>query len=189
LIYQQIVLGEIDSRRAGAYLESSMRPDVHREIARLMAQLRRLVSIAVNKQLAVVGSSLHEYVVLMRLFEEQGEEAPQSELAYDAAIDPAAVSRLVRDMAQAGLVTTRQDEHDKRQRFVRLTAKGRTLVRTLSPIVDTTIEPYMAGLSDDEEQEFLRLLRKAHATVSKLAIDGEKQGSTEPPRPKRPSKR
>jgi DNA-binding MarR family transcriptional regulator len=162
-----------------------MRPDVHREIARLMAQLRRLCSIAVNKQLAVVGSSLHEYMVLMRLFEERDEEAPQSELAYDAAIDPAAVSRLVRDMAHAGLVTTRVDQTDKRQRFVRLTAKGRTLVRTLSPIVNTTIEPYMAGLTDAEGQEFLRLLRKAHATVAKVAVDGEKQTAlSEPARPK-----
>jgi MarR family transcriptional regulator, lower aerobic nicotinate degradation pathway regulator len=178
---QQIGMNAVDPRALGAYLGDSMRPDVHREIARLMAQLRRLVSIAINKQLAVVGSSLHEYVVLSRLFEEADEQAPQSELAYDAAIDPAAVSRLVRDMTEAGLVTTRVDETDKRQRFVRLTAKGRTLVRTLSPIVNTTLEPYMAGLSDEEEQEFLRLLRKAYATVAKVAVEREKQSAVSEP--------
>lgn len=161
-----------------------MRPDVHREIARLMAQMRRLCSNAANKQLAVVNSSLNEYMVLMRLSAENSEEAPQSELAYDAAIDPAAASRLVRDMTQAGLVTTRVDDLDKRQRFVRLTPKGRTLMRTLSPVVDSALEPYMKGLTEAEELEFLRLLRKAHDMVLAVAShhDDEREvASVEPP--------
>jgi DNA-binding MarR family transcriptional regulator len=157
----------LKSAAAGAILNALMRADAHREIARLLAQLRRYCAIAVNKQLSVVGSTLHEYIVLLRLSEEQ--EAPQSELAYDAAIDPAAVSRLVRDMMKEGLVTTHVDPKDKRQRFVRLTAKGQIKVRTLLPIVDSTMEPYMAGLNAQEEQQLLRLLRKAYANVSQVA--------------------
>jgi DNA-binding MarR family transcriptional regulator len=160
-----------------------MRSPVHREIARLLAKLRRYCATAVNKQLSVVGSSLHEYVILLRLFED--DEAPQSELAYDAAIDPAAVSRLVRDWTRAGVVTTRVDPTDKRQRFVKLTSKGQTLVRTLSPIVDNLLKPYMAGLTPAEEQEFLRLLRKAHDNAARVA--GELDGDVEaPPEARRP---
>lgn len=136
-----------------------------------MAKFRRYCTTAVNKQLSVVGSSLHEYAILVRLSED--DEAPQSELAYDAAIDPAAVSRLVRDLTRAGVVTTRVDPTDKRQRFVKLTPKGHTLVRTLSPIVDTVLKPYMAGLTPAEEQEFARLLRKAHDCAARVAGEGE----------------
>jgi MarR family transcriptional regulator, temperature-dependent positive regulator of motility len=136
-----------------------------------MAKFRRYCTTAVNKQLSVVGSSLHEFAILLRLSED--DEAPQSELAYDAAIDPAAVSRLVRDLTRAGLVTTRVDPTDKRQRFVKLTSKGQTLVRTLSPIVDNVLTPYMSGLSAPEEQEFLRLLRKAHDCAARIAGEGE----------------
>lgn len=150
-----------------------MRQAVHREIARLLAQFRRLCSAAVNKQLAIVGSSMTEFVVLMRLSEE--DEVPQSELPYDAAIDPAAVSRLIRDLARDGLVAARIDPTDKRQRFVKITAKGRTRVRTLSPIVDSTLAPYMAGLDVDEEQEFLRLLRKGYETVLRVAESEAKE--------------
>jgi DNA-binding MarR family transcriptional regulator len=150
-----------------------MRSPVHREIARLMAKFRRYCTTAVNKQLSVVGSSLHEYAILLRLSEE--EEAPQSELAYDAAIDPAAVSRLVRDLTRAGVVTTRVDPTDKRQRFVKLTQKGQTLVRTLSPIVDNVLKPYMSGLTPIEEQEFLHLLRKAHDNAALVAGEGEER--------------
>ncbi len=153
-----------------------MRQAVHREIARLLAQFRRLCSVAVNKRLAVVGSSMTEFVVLMRLSEE--EEVQQAELSYDAAIDPAAVSRLIRDMTKAGLVSARVDPTDKRQRFVKISAKGRTLVRTLSPIVDSTLAPYMAGLNVEEEQEFLRLLRKAYETVVQVA-EAESRGKAQ----------
>lgn len=155
-----------------------MRSDAHHEIARLLSQLRRYCSIAVNKQLAVVDASMHEYVVLLRLSEE--DEVPQSELPYDAAIDPAAVSRMIRDMVRAGLVATHVDPTDKRQRFVKITPKGRTLVRTLTPIVDTTLAPYLAGMTVAEEQEFLRLLRKAHSGVVAAA---QAEGEAPPPRP------
>jgi MarR family transcriptional regulator for hemolysin len=148
-----------------------MRSPLHREIARLLAKFRRYCTTAVNKQLVVVGSSLHEYAILLRLSED--EEAPQSELAYDAAIDPAAVSRLVRELTRTGAVTTRVDPTDKRQRFVKLTPKGHTLVRTLSPIVDNVLVPYMSGLTPPEEQEFLRLLRKAHDCAARVAGEGD----------------
>jgi DNA-binding MarR family transcriptional regulator len=162
-----------------------MRQAVHREIARLLAQLRRLCSVAVNKQLAVVGSTMHEFVVLVRLTEE--DEVQQSELSYEAAIDPAAVSRLIRDMTRAGLVSARVDPPDKRQRFVKISAKGRTLVRTLSPIVDSTLAPYMAGFDGEEEQNFLQLLRKAYETVVRVA-EGEAKDESAALRP-RPSSR
>jgi DNA-binding MarR family transcriptional regulator len=152
----------------------NMRQAVHREIARLLAQFRRLCSVAVNKQLAVVGSTMHEFVVLLRLSEE--DEVAQAELPYEAAIDPAAVSRLIRDLTRSGLVSSRVDPTDKRQRFVKISQKGRTLVRTLSPIVDSTLAPYMAGLNGEEEQEFLRLLRKAYETVAQVA---EREGGDE----------
>jgi DNA-binding MarR family transcriptional regulator len=133
---------------------------VHREITRLMTQLRRLCSLTVNKRLAVVGSNLHEYAVLFRLVHDA--EVPQHELAYDAAIDPAAVSRLVRAMASAGLVTTRVDPSDKRQRYVKLTSKGRTLERTLSPVIDDALRPLLSGLSASEERQMLELLERAY---------------------------
>lgn len=152
-----------------------MKPELHREVARLMAQMRRHCSVAVNKQLAVVGASLNEFAVLVRVSEET--DVPQSELAYDAAIDPAAVSRLIRDMTRAGTVTTRVDPSDKRQRFVNITPKGRTLVRTLAPIVDSTLAPFMAGLSAEEEEQFVLLLRKAYAAVLAV-VESEGKGES-----------
>jgi DNA-binding MarR family transcriptional regulator len=172
-----------------------MRHQVHREIARLMTQMRRLCSLTINKRLAVVGSSLHEYAVLFRLVEDR--EVPQHELAYDAAIDPAAVSRLVRDMVRTGLVTTRVDPTDKRQRFVKLTPRGRALERTLTPVVDAALQPLLSGLTSAEEQQFLGLLRRAydaavHAAAEIESAEAAKARETrtsDEPRPRKQPKR
>jgi DNA-binding MarR family transcriptional regulator len=156
-----------------------MRSEVHREISLLMTKMRRLCTMAVNKRLSLVGSSMHVYSVLFRLAHDA--EVPQHELAIDAAIDPAAASRLIREMAADGLVTTRVDPSDKRQRFVRVTAKGRTMEHTLKQIVDDALEPYMVGLSVEEEQQFVALLRKAHDAVISVA------SAEEPSRVRAPS--
>src|SRR5688500_1866795 len=103
---QSIACAPVFARRLRSG-SSRMRSELHREVARLLAQLRRICSVAINKQLAVVGASWNESAVLARVFDEN--DVPQSELAYDAAIDPAAVSRLIRDMMQAGTITTRVD--------------------------------------------------------------------------------
>lgn len=148
----------------------------------MITQMRRLCSLAVNKRLAVVGCSLHEYAVLFRLAHDS--EVPQHELAYDAAIDPAAVSRLVRAMVKGGLVTTRVDPADKRQRFVRATAKGRALERTLAPVVDAELEPLLSGLEPAEELQMVALLRKAYEHAAEAASHSEASELRAAPRQK-----
>jgi DNA-binding MarR family transcriptional regulator len=150
---------------------------VHREITQLVTQMRRLCSLTVNKRLNVVGCTLHEYAVLSRLAHEG--EVAQHELAFDAALDPAAVSRLVREMIESGLVTTRVSPQDRRQRYVKITHKGRALERTLSPVVDDALKPLLSGLSQPEERQFLDLLKRAHDH----AVNAQAQQDTpEPPR-------
>jgi DNA-binding MarR family transcriptional regulator len=153
-----------------------MQSPLHREITLLMTKIRRLASTAVNKRLSLVGTSMHEYRVLFRLAHD--ERVPQHELAFDAAMDRAAASRLLRDMTQTGLVTVEVDSADKRQRMVRLTHKGRTLERTLSPIVDEALSPYMGGLTAAEDRQFLALLRKACAACVAAARAEEEAEQT-----------
>jgi DNA-binding MarR family transcriptional regulator len=144
-----------------------------REISLLIAQMRRLTSASVNKRLAVVGTSLAAYKVLVRLAHDP--EAPQHELASDAAMDPAAVSRLIQGLVRDAYVTTRIDPTDKRQRFVKLTRKGRELERSLSPIVDAAFEPFGRVLTEREQQQLVAIMRKACDGVSRVA--NEFQGS------------
>jgi DNA-binding MarR family transcriptional regulator len=151
-----------------------------REIALLIAKMRRLSSASVHKRLSAVGMSLPTYKVLMHLTQE--DEVPQHELAWDAAMDPGALSRLIRSLLDDGLVTTRVDPADKRQRFVRITRKGRELERSLSPMVDAALHAYDSILSDEEQRTLIALLSKAYAGVERIELEARApEARSEPP--------
>jgi DNA-binding MarR family transcriptional regulator len=170
-----------------------MADDAFREIAMLMTHMRRLTSVSVNKRLSAVGMSLAAYKVLFRLVHDR--EVLQHELAWDAAMDPAAVSRLIRGMLDDGIVETRVDPADKRQRFVRLTAKGRELERSLSPIVDAAFAPFSRVLTSAEQNALVTILRKASAGVALVAQEaqasehGEAREAGQPAASARPARR
>jgi DNA-binding MarR family transcriptional regulator len=162
-----------------------MRPQLHREFSHLMAQMRRLGTTAVNQRLALVGTSLYEYKVLMLLVNEP--EVTQHEVVFDCAMDKAAVSRLIRTFTEQGLVTVRVHPDDKRQRLLKITPKGRAKEAMLAPIVDDALAPFMVGLSDDEGQELLRLMRKAYngclqASREQAVLEGRGAGTSTYPR-------
>jgi len=157
-----------------------MRSPTHREISLLISHMRRIATAACNRRLALVNSSMPAYLVLFHLSHD--EEASQHELATDLGMDRAGVSRLVQDMSRRGYVQVRTDPADKRQRFVRITAKGRKLEVTLSPIVDQVLAPFSSGLTETEEGELLRLLRKAHtACVNAAQLDESAARATRKP--------
>jgi DNA-binding MarR family transcriptional regulator len=137
-----------------------------REISLLIAQMRRLTSASLSKRLAIVGTSLPAYKVLFHLMQEQ--EASQHELAADASMDPAAISRLIQTMVRDGYVTTRVHPTDKRQRFVKLTRRGRELEQSLSVLVDAAFEPFSRVLTEREQQQLLAIMRKACDGVNRV---------------------
>ncbi len=146
-----------------------MSTENYREISLLMGRMRRLGSLAANQRLSVVGSSLYEYKVLLRLVHDT--EVAQHELAFDAAMDKAAVSRLIRTLEAQGIVSVRVHPSDRRQRLVKLTKKGRAKEAMLAPILDEALAPFMGGLTEREEAEFLRLLRKACDACTRAASE------------------
>jgi MarR family transcriptional regulator for hemolysin len=152
-----------------------------REVSLLIAQMRRISSVLVNKRLSAVGVTLPVYKVVLQLANIR--EVLQHELAYEAAMDPAALSRLIAGMVKNGLVDTRVDPQDKRQRFVRLTRKGQELERSLSPIVDAALKPYQSLLTAKEQSQLVAILRKACDGVTRIAQEAQasEQKSLRPP--------
>jgi hypothetical protein len=76
-------------------------------------------------------------------------------------------------MVDDGYVQTRVHPTDKRQRYVSLTAKGRELERSLSPIVDAAFAPFSQVLSLAEQKTLVTILRKAADGVSRVAQEAQ----------------
>lgn len=143
------------------------RHQIPKEIAKRFAYLRRLVILEMGRVLAPVGATVPLYHILFRLATAEG-PLSQQELALDAGLDAAGVSRLVARMQQKKLVTIKVDARDRRRRLVRLTAKGRALEESLSPLVDAAVRNTVTGLNEDEERMLLALLDRAVAATMRL---------------------
>lgn len=135
------------------------RAHVSREIAKRFTFLRRLATVELNRILAPLGATAPMYGVLLRLSTEG--QLSQQELALDAGLDAAGVSRLVARLAEMKLVTVKVDARDRRRRLVRLTPKGAAFEKALEPVVDAAMRNAVIGLEEHEEYELLRILDKA----------------------------
>jgi MarR family transcriptional regulator, organic hydroperoxide resistance regulator len=133
---------------------------VIREIAWRFAYLRRVVISEMSRVLTPLGATVPLYHVLFRLATADG-PLSQQELTLDAGLDAAGVSRLVARMANDKLVTIKVDAKDRRRRLVRLTAKGRALEESLSPLVDAAVRNMVTGFSDEEAIFLVQVLDKA----------------------------
>jgi DNA-binding MarR family transcriptional regulator len=134
------------------------RAHVSREVAKRFRFLRRLATVELNRILAPMGATAPMYAVLLRLSTEG--QLSQQELALDAGLDAAGVSRLVAKLGEQKLVTIKVDAQDRRRRLVRLTPKGLAFEQALEPVVDMAMRHAVIGLEEDEEYELLRILDK-----------------------------
>ena len=98
------------------------------------------------------------------LFEIGADGSSVLELRRRLGLDSGYVSRLLRQLEDEGLVTVVPDPADRRQRLVRLTARGRTERRTLDTRSERIARRLVAPLSERQRAE----LAAALATVDRL---------------------
>ena len=121
--------------------------------------LRRAHQYATEVFQAKMGSrnlTPQQFSVLVTLLERR--EIAQTRLGDLVAMDPATVLGVVQRLAQRGLVAVRTDPADGRRRLVQLTHDGHELARELAAIGPVISSETLAGLSEKEQRELLRLL-------------------------------
>jgi DNA-binding MarR family transcriptional regulator len=97
-------------------------------------------------------------------------EAPltQTDIAGKLMTDKANVSGLLNSMQAAGLVERRPVEGDRRSNHVVLTAKGRRLAAEAGEAYDKKVRVAMAGLTNAEQEQLVRLTRKVREGLVSL---------------------
>jgi DNA-binding MarR family transcriptional regulator len=110
---------------------------------------------------AAVGLPLTWYDVLLELSAAAEGRLRMSDLAERVVLSRTRVSRLVDELADAGLVCREQNPQDKRSAYTVLTAQGRARFKEAAPVYLDGIEKYFAGrLSDEELQVIAVALRR-----------------------------
>lgn len=72
------------------------------------------------------------------------------------------ITRLLDNMENRNLVVRIPDEHDKRNRLIYLTRKGRSLREALEDILQDTLQKATDGLTPDEIQTTKKVLTQLH---------------------------
>jgi DNA-binding MarR family transcriptional regulator len=126
--------------------------------------LNRLMQRALAVRLAKAGVAPGAWYVLRVLWEEDG--LTQRELATRIGIQEPTMVIALRGMEQAGWITRRRNDGDRRKAHVHLTPAGRALRETLLPEARAVIAEATRGLTAEETATLLALMRRARAALS-----------------------
>jgi DNA-binding MarR family transcriptional regulator len=90
---------------------------------------------------------------------------PQREAALQLGYDPSSITALADALEARGLVERRLDPSDRRVKTLARTAEGERLVGELDESLSRPPDS-LSRLSSDEQEQLLRLLRKAFSPIS-----------------------
>jgi MarR family transcriptional regulator, organic hydroperoxide resistance regulator len=110
--------------------------------------------------------TLSQYQLLAAL--EERPERPVGELAEAAAMATPTATRMLDGLERAGIAERRQSTSDRRVVIVRLTAKGRRLMKRKQEIVYAKRRALFQSLSPSERKQVERLLRRLAGVIEEL---------------------
>lgn len=129
-------------------------------LKRCYQSLRR----AVDQSLRQYGLTLSQRDVLLTLYEEG--PLDQSTLRDHLGLEQSSVSRLVDGLVRRDLVTLRSAANDKRVRIAALSPGGEHLLLRTPGSSELAGASMIAGLTDEERAELVRLLRHCERNLS-----------------------
>jgi DNA-binding MarR family transcriptional regulator len=127
------------------------------QITRLRAVIGRL-SRRLRPTAAGIAAGLTPTRVSVLLHVVREGRLPLSELAETEGINPSMLSRVVADLAEAGLLERVSDERDRRAAWVKATAAGRRLAERMRRERTEALRTALDELSEDERAQLERAL-------------------------------
>ncbi len=125
---------------------------------RAFVGMRRALDLAVERQLAEAGLSTADYELLVPLSEAPGLVLRVRDLGRTVAWDRSRLAHQLRRMEQRGLVSRFDCPTDARGTMVRLTDKGREVIRSAAPGHVETVRRHFVDLLTSEEIDAIRRL-------------------------------
>lgn len=135
-------------------------------IGYLLADNSRLARRAFDERVRADGVTGPQARLLLML--ERTPEEHQGFYADLLDVEPITLCRMVDRLEDAGLVERRPDPGDRRARRLRLTGKSREKLARVRERLDEMVDEMLTGLSNEERQEFVRLLKVLHTNLASL---------------------
>ncbi len=132
---------------------------------RLIGQLNRTFARLVDAPLRELGFAVGQLPVLVTL--KRVGAASQTELARIAQVEQPSMAQLLQRMERDGLVQRVPDPADGRSRLISLTEQASRQLPQSRAVMDGMCEKALAGLTDEDRAQLLRLLLKVDANLER----------------------
>ncbi len=141
----------------------------HREdiAGRLISATARCGIMYLTKALAHLGMGSGQAFIMAELFNR--DDVSQDEVRCILKMDKGTITRALQRLEDLGFISRRQDCHDRRVVRVLVTEKARSIEQEFFRILYSWNEGILNGVSAEEEQMALSLLRKMAANAEMMA--------------------
>ncbi len=132
--------------------------DLEQSTGFLVVRTARSMKRALDSQLARIGVTASQHVIISTLAHEDG--LSLSEVGKRAYLDRPAITGLADRLEKDGLVERRRSTNDRRVIKLHLTRKGRNLLTEMNLIATTVDQELVSDLSKQELRELRRLITR-----------------------------
>jgi len=126
-------------------------------VGRLLTQVKMSMSEALDEELAPLGITAAQFVVLVMLADADAGSA--SGLCKTASYDQGAMTRMIDRLERKGFVRRVRSPEDRRRVNLELTAEGRAVYPKLIASAANVNNRFLSGLKKAEVDQLERLLR------------------------------
>lgn len=134
-------------------------------IGTMLAQVSRLLRRRFDEGARRIGVTRPQWQVLTLLKRNEG--INQGGLAELLEVEPITLGRMIDRLQDAELVVRRADPSDRRAWRLHLTGRGEELIEQLQPFARETLALALEGISEDEQQQFMAMLDRMRANLSR----------------------
>lgn len=118
----------------------------------------RCTHIFYARELKKLHLTMGQFPFLMEIVDNDG--ISQEKLSSQLKISKSTTAVIVRQLLESGLITRKPDEKDRRNFHLHATEKARNLIPGIKKIIDLCHSTILQDLTDDEQNQFVDLLRK-----------------------------
>ena len=133
-------------------------------------------SVLLQRRLGPVGGSFPQWRYLRELWEEDG--LSQRELSDRVGRQAATTVTALRILKRSGLIRIAPTKEDRRKRRVFLTAKGRALSESLSPLIIEIESRVLETVGGDELASFKRTLARMQENIDAETLNQNRTART-----------
>jgi DNA-binding MarR family transcriptional regulator len=142
----------------------------YEEMARLMPGFLRAITFR-QENVLTKGNIAISHILVADVLSEKG-PCTMGEIARELNYTMSAATAIIDKMLEQGLVSRNRDEADRRVVRVSLVSGGKALEKKMYEFRRNVTEDLYSALSAKEKKEFLRMVKKAYASMTKKG-DGQ----------------